>query len=103
MRLLYAGPNHGSGRPTPREPKPNAPRSAHGLVRQHLPLWFLWSIEDAMNKMQTLLHIPHKDVGKMSDWTTGTIDRYIDIMQGNGEQWNRNSNRYRDEVAKRKY
>jgi hypothetical protein len=69
----------------------------------HTRLYVPWSIEDAMNKMQTLLHIPHKDVGKISDWTTGTIDRYIDIMQGNGEQWNRNSNRYRDEVAKRKY
>ena len=69
----------------------------------HTRLYVPWSIEDAMNKMQTLLHVPHKDVGKISDWTSGTIDRYIDIMQGNGEQWNRNSNRYRDEVAKRKY
>ena len=69
----------------------------------HTRLYVPWSIEDAMNKMQTLLQIPHKDVGKISDWTTGTIDRYIDIMQGDGEQWNRNSNRYRDEVAKRKY
>lgn len=69
----------------------------------HTRLYVPWSIEDAMNKMQTLLHVPHKDVGKISDWTTGTIDRYIDIMQGNGEQWNRNSNRYRDEVANRKY
>jgi len=69
----------------------------------HTRLYVPWSIEDAMNKMQTLLQVPHKDVGKISDWTTGTIDRYIDIMQGNGEQWNRNSNRYRDEVAKRKY
>lgn len=69
----------------------------------HTRLYVPWSIEDAMNKMQTLLHVPHKDVGKISDWTNDTIDRYLDIMQGNGEQWNRNSNRYRDEVAKRKY
>jgi hypothetical protein len=53
--------------------------------------------------MQSLLQSQHHNVGKISNWTTGTIDRYIDIMQGNGEQWNRNSNRYRDEVAKTKY
>jgi hypothetical protein len=53
--------------------------------------------------LKALLEHRHPYVGKISDWTNGTIDRYIDIMQGNGEQWNRNSNRYRDEVAKRKY
>jgi hypothetical protein len=69
----------------------------------HTRLYVPWSIDDAANKLDVLLEGPHKDMGKISDWTTGTIDRYIDIMQGNGEQWNRNSNRYRDEVAKRKY
>jgi hypothetical protein len=66
-------------------------------------LYVPWSVEDAMNKLQPLLDAPHKDLGKISNWTSGTIDRYIDIMAGNGEQWNRNSNRYRDEVASRKY
>ena len=40
------------------------------------------------------------------DWVNvpgTTIDRYIDIMQGNGEQWRRDSNRYRDYVAETKY
>jgi hypothetical protein len=69
----------------------------------HTRLYIPWSIEDAMNKLTPLLSHPHKDLGKISDWTSGTIDRYIDIMQGNGEQWNRNSNRYRDEVATKKY
>ena len=66
-------------------------------------LYIPWSIEDAINKMQSLLQSQHDNVGKISNWTTGTIDRYIDIMQGNGEQWNRNSNRYRDSVATTKY
>ncbi len=69
----------------------------------HTRLYIPWSIEDAMNKLTPLLSNPHKDLGKISDWTSGTIDRYIDIMQGNGEQWNRNNNRYRDEVATKKY
>ena len=73
------------------------------FANDHTRLYVPWSVEDAMNKLTPLLDAPHKDLGKISDWTTGTIDRYIDIMQGNGEQWNRNSNRYRDEVAQRKY
>ena len=67
--------------------------------RMYIP----WSIDDAMNKMRTLLQVPHMDVGRISDWTSATIDRYIDIMQGNGEQWRRDDNRYRDHVAVKKY
>jgi hypothetical protein len=66
-------------------------------------LYIPWSIEDAMNKLTPLLNQPHKDIGKISDWTSYTIDRYIDIMNGNGEQWRRDDNRYRDHVATRKY
>ena len=66
-------------------------------------LYVPWSIEDAMNKLTPLLDAPHKDLGKISDWTTATIDRYIDIMAGNGEQWRRDTNRYRDYVAEKKY
>ena len=67
--------------------------------RMYIP----WSTDDAMNKMRTLLQVPHMDVGRISDWTSATIDRYIDIMQGNGEQWRRDDNRYRDHVAVKKY
>jgi len=28
-------------------------------------------------------------MGLISDWNNGTVDRVIDIMQGQGEQWNR--------------
>ena len=69
----------------------------------HTRMYIPWSIEDAMNKLTPLLKQPHKDIGKISDWTSYTIDRYIDIMAGNGEQWRRDDNRYRDHVATKKY
>ena len=69
----------------------------------HERLYVPWSIEDAMNKLEPLMFAPHKNIGKISNWTSATIDRYIDIMQGNGEQWRRDDNRYRDHVAEWKY
>jgi hypothetical protein len=53
--------------------------------------------------MQNLLRAPHHNMGLISDWNNGTIDRVIDIVTGAGEQWNRAGNRYRDHVAKEKY
>ena len=73
------------------------------FANDHTRMYVPWSINDAMNKLEPLLDAPHKDLGKISDWTSATIDRYIDIMQGNGEQWRRDSNRYRDYVAETKY
>jgi hypothetical protein len=66
-------------------------------------LYIPWSLEDAMNKLTPLLEAPHNNIGKISDWNDGTIDRIVDIMQGTGEQWNRAGNRYRDHVAEAKY
>jgi hypothetical protein len=42
-------------------------------------------------------------MGLISDWTNGTVNRIVDIMQGSGEQWNRAGNRYRDHVSQAKY
>ena len=66
-------------------------------------LYVPWSIDDAYHKMQDLLQEPHHNMGLISDWTDGTIDRVIDIMTGQGEQWNRAGNRYRDHTASAKY
>jgi len=66
-------------------------------------LYVPWSIDDAYHKMQMLLREPHHNMGLISDWNNGTVDRVIDILQGNGEQWNRAGNRYRDHVAHEKY
>ena len=66
-------------------------------------LYIPWSIDDAYHKMQNLLREPHHNMGLISDWNNGTVDRVVDIMEGNGEQWNRAGNRYRDHVAQEKY
>ena len=62
-----------------------------------------WSIDDAYMKLRNLLEQPHHNMGLISDWNNGTIDRIVDILQGNSEQWNRSGNRYRDHVPGDKY
>ena len=62
-----------------------------------------WSIDDAYIKLCNLLEQPHHNMGLISDWNNGTIDRIVDILQGTGEQWNRSGNRYRDHVPGDKY
>ena len=66
-------------------------------------LYVPWSQEDAYQKLNILLMRPHANIGKISDWTDGTIDRMIDIMTGNGEQWRRDGRHYRDSVSVSKY
>ena len=66
-------------------------------------LYVPWSIDDAYHKLENLLQAPHHNMGLISDWTNGTIDRVIDILEGKGEQWNRTGNRYRDHVSQAKY
>lgn len=66
-------------------------------------LYIPWSQEDAYQKLNILLMRPHENMGKLSDWTDGTIDRMVDIMTGDGEQWRRDGRHYRDRVAESKY
>ena len=66
-------------------------------------LYIPWSLQDAMNKLKILLDKPHRDQGKISDWTDGTIDRCVDIMEGKGQQWLRNSVDYRKHTNESKY
>ena len=67
-------------------------------------LYIPWSIDDACNKLTGLLNAPHHNMGLISDWNNGTIDRVIDIITDNdAARWNRSGNRYRDHVAKAKY
>ena len=73
------------------------------FANDHTRMYIPWSVDDAMQKLDKLIAQPHPKLGEISDWTSATIDRYIDIMQGNGEQWRRDSNRYRDYVAETKY
>ena len=62
-----------------------------------------WSIDDAYMKLRNLLEQPHHNMGLISNWNNGTIDRIVDILEGNGERWNRSGNRYRDHVPGNKY
>ena len=66
-------------------------------------LYVPWSIDDAYHKMQNLLRDPHHNIGLISDWNNATVDRVVDIITGQGEQWNRAGARYRDHTAEAKY
>jgi hypothetical protein len=66
-------------------------------------LYVPWSIDDAYHKMCNLLQTPHHNMGLISDWNNGTVDRIVDIITGQGDQWNRSGNRYRDHVPHEKY
>ena len=66
-------------------------------------LYVPWSIDDAFHKLEPLLDQEHHNQGLISDWTDGTVDRIVDILEGSGEQWNRAGNRYRDHVSQAKY
>jgi hypothetical protein len=72
---------------------------AHDPNRLYVP----WSIDDAFVKLQLLLREPHHNMGLISDWNNGTIDRCVDIMQGKGEKWFRGGKTYRNHVAESKY
>ena len=66
-------------------------------------LYVPWSIDDAYHKMCNLLQTPHHNMGLISDWNNGTVDRVIDIITGQGTQWDRSGPRYRDHVPHEKY
>ena len=66
-------------------------------------LYIPWSMEDVKNKLDHLLVKPRKKMGHLSNWTTGTIDRCIDIMIDGSETWYRNTKDYRNNVPGAKY
>lgn len=73
------------------------------FANDHTRMYVPWSKEDAIAKLQTLLKDAHPMQGKISNWTDGTIDRIVDIIEGIGEQWFRGGNRYRDHASESKY
>jgi hypothetical protein len=66
-------------------------------------LYIPWSMDDVVVKLNRLMYEPRKNIGKLSDWTSGTIDRCLDIMFGNAEEWYRNTKDYRKHVSTSKY
>ena len=75
------------------------------FANDHTRLYMPWSKEDAVSKILAGIEAPSANMGKISDWTDGTIDRMIDIMEGSFKhnKWLRSGNRYRDHVAEAKY
>ena len=73
------------------------------FANDHERMYVPWSIDDAINKLDNLLKKPHENMGKISDWTDGTIDRICDILEGKGEQWRRDNFDYRKHTREAKY
>jgi len=73
------------------------------FANDHSRLYVPWSIDDAMDKLEALLDRPHPAMGAISDYNNGTIDRIIDILQGDGEDLLRMSTDYRKHTREYKY
>jgi hypothetical protein len=73
------------------------------FANDHERMYIPWSIDDAVNKLDPLLRKAHINMGKISDWTDKTVDRVVDIIEGNGEQWLRMSTDYRKYSKEAKY
>ena len=73
------------------------------FANDHTRLYVPWNKNDAVDKIFHATSMPSYNMGKISDWNNGTIDRMLDIMEGKGEKWKRSGNRYRDHVAQPKY
>jgi hypothetical protein len=69
----------------------------------HSRLYVPWSIEDALNKLEILLTWQHPRMGQISNRNDGTIDRVLDIMQGNGEDMLRMGVDYRKHTREGKF
>jgi hypothetical protein len=69
----------------------------------HTRLYIPWSIDDAINKLEALLEAPHANMGKISDYNDGTIDRICNILEGNGNNMLRMSTDYRKHTRESKY
>ena len=67
-------------------------------------LYIPWSMDDAIEKLKPLLEKERTNLGKLSDWTSGTIDRCIDIMiHPFLSKWERDGRGYRRYVPEAKY
>jgi hypothetical protein len=73
------------------------------FANDHTRLYVPWSLDDAESKLVDLLADPHPNLGKISTWTDGCIDRIVDILEGKGDQWRRMSTDYRKHTHESKY
>ena len=73
------------------------------FANDHERLYIPWSIDDAIAKLDVLLKKAHPNMGKISDYTDGTIDRICDILEGKGYEYLRTSSDYRKHTREAKY
>jgi hypothetical protein len=73
------------------------------FANDHERLYVPWSLDDAVQKLIPLLRHPHKNMGRISDYNNGTIDRICDILEGQGEHMLRMTRDYRKHVIPAKY
>jgi hypothetical protein len=74
------------------------------FANDHTRLYVPWSLDDAYNKMLPLLQLSSPNMGKISDWTDGTVDRILDIIEeGEKSKWYRGGIRYRDHIPESKF
>ena len=73
------------------------------FANDHERMYIPWSLDDAINKLDILLKKAHPNMGKISDYTDGTIDRICDILEGNGSKYLRISSDYRKHTREAKY
>lgn len=73
------------------------------FANDHERMYVPWSLQDANAKLMSLLAMPHKNMGKISDYNDNTIDRVCDILEGKGEHYLRMTNDYRKYTRELKY
>lgn len=73
------------------------------FANDHERMYIPWSMDDAITKLEKLLKKQHQNIGKISDYNNGTIDRICDILQGKGEHMLRMSTDYRKHLREAKY
>jgi hypothetical protein len=73
------------------------------FANDHERMYVPWSMDDAITKLEKLLKKQHQNIGKISDYNNGTIDRICDILQGKGEHMLRMSTDYRKHLREAKY
>jgi hypothetical protein len=73
------------------------------FANDHTRMYIPWSKHDALSKLNHAIFNQSPYMGKISDWTDGTIDRICDILEGKGENWLRMSTDYRNHTRESKY
>ena len=67
-------------------------------------MYIPWSLEDAAEKLEKMFVNPASyTTGKVSDWQNGTIDRTLDVFEGKGMEWSRNTLDYRKHLSVPKF